>query len=203
MMYRKIHFWSGLALAAFIALHLFNHLFSIVSPQSHIDVMESLRLFYRNPFVETILLAAVLSQVISGISLFRLNRKKSAGSIFERVHLWSGLYLAFFLVIHVGAVFSGRLLLHVDTNLYFGAAGLNSFPHLLFFVPYYSLAIVSFFAHLASVHNKKMKRDLFGLQPSTQSIIVVLLGVGLAFLILYGMTNGFKGIEIPTEYKLM
>ncbi|MFM8911614.1 MAG: hypothetical protein ACKOE6_01695 [Flammeovirgaceae bacterium] len=175
----------------------------MASPQSHIDVMESLRLFYRNPFVETILLAAVLSQVISGISLFRLNRKKSAGSIFERVHLWSGLYLAFFLVIHVGAVFSGRLLLHVDTNLYFGAAGLNSFPHLLFFVPYYSLAIVSFFAHLASVHNKKMKRDLFGLQPSTQSIIVVLLGVGLAFLILYGMTNGFKGIEIPTEYKLM
>lgn len=72
--------------------------------------MTAFRYFYRNSFVETILLLAVITQVYSGIKLFK-EKKKVAITFFEQVQIWSGLYLAIFLVIHVGVVLAGRFIL--------------------------------------------------------------------------------------------
>jgi hypothetical protein len=117
---------------------LFNHSLSIFGADRHIEVMNTLRLFYRNVFLETVLLIAVLVQIISGLKLFKTNRKITT-TLFEKLHIWTGLYLAIFFIIHLTAVLSGRLILHLDTNIYFGVAGLNSFPFNLFFVPYYRI----------------------------------------------------------------
>src|SRR5690349_2532561 len=100
-------------------MHLCNHLYSVAGVDKHIAIMKSLRLFYRNILVETILLMAVLVQVISGIKLFRKNRKLAFSS-FAQFHIWTGLYLAAFFVIHVGAVLVGRTFLNLDTNFYYG-----------------------------------------------------------------------------------
>jgi hypothetical protein len=40
--------------------------------------------------------------------------------------------MALFLIIHVSAVLTGRFILHLDTNFYFGVAGINNFPFSLF-----------------------------------------------------------------------
>lgn len=128
---KSIHYTSGLIITIFITLHLFNHLCSIAGAEAHTEVMNTLRLFYRNIFIETVLLIAVIIQIVSGLILFKTNRKKAI-SFFEKLHIWSGLYLALFFVIHLGAVFTGRYLLHLDTNFYFGVAGLNTFPVNLF-----------------------------------------------------------------------
>lgn len=201
-MLKKIHYISGLTIAVFVGLHLFNHVCSIYGANKHLEVMHLLRNLYRNAFVETVLLFAVFVQIISGIKLFRTNRK-TAISNFDKLHIWTGFYLAIFFVIHLSAVLVGRLILKLDTNFYFGVAGLNSFPFNLFFIPYYALAILSLFGHIASIHSKKMKQTIFGLSPNSQSLAILLLGLILTTLILYGLTNRFNGVKLPPEYNVL
>ncbi|MFZ6009210.1 MAG: hypothetical protein ACOYXT_02585 [Bacteroidota bacterium] len=196
MLTKKLHYHTGLTLSVFITLHLFNHLSSIIGVETHLELMETLRLIYRNVIVETILLLTVIFQIISGVSLFRAKRKAALFG-FDKLHIWSGLYLAFFLVAHVSAVFVGRFLLHVDTNFYFGAAGLNDFPSGLFFYPYYGLAVLAVFAHFASVHYKKMEYNVAGLTPYRQAQAILITGAIMTLTIFYGLTNGFRGITMP------
>jgi hypothetical protein len=202
MTIKKIHFISGLTIAVFVGLHLSNHLMSILGAERHIAVMDNLRYFYRNIFIEIILISAVLIQIISGIKLF-VRKRKTAITFFDKLQIYSGLYLSIFFVIHVGVVFAGRILLHLDTNFYFGVAGLNSFPLNLFFIPYYGLAIISFFGHLAAVHKSKMKQNIFGFTPKTQSMLILVFGFMMTLAIFYGLTNHFRGVGIPKEYDIL
>lgn len=202
MQIQKIHYISGFTLAIFIAIHLLNHLSSVFGAATHIAVMKNLRLFYRNVFVESVLLFAVFTQIVSGIYLFA-GKRKTAKTSFGKLQIYTGLYLAIFLVVHLGAVFTGRLYLHLDTNFYFGVAGLNTFPFSLFFIPYYALAIISIFGHLAAVHNGKMKYNIFGLIPARQSILVIVTGLVLMLVIFYGLTNRFQGVAIPEKYNVL
>lgn len=202
MTIKKLHYISGLTITIFVALHLCNHFISVFGAQDHIEMMNTLRLFYRNLFVETILLLAVVLQIISGLKLFKTNRKLVL-SKFDKLQIWTGLYLAIFFIIHLSAVLSGRLFLKLDTNFYFGVAGLNSFPFNLFFIPYYGLAILSFFGHIASIHNRKMEQSIFGLSPQKQSIIILIFGFIMTIVIFYGLTNHFHGVIIPKEYEVL
>jgi hypothetical protein len=199
---KKLHYFSGITISIFVGLHLFNHLFSLFGADAHIDLMNDFRIVYRNLIVETILLFAVLIQVFSGIKLF-LKKSKTVLFFFEKLQIWTGLYLAFFLTIHISAVLSGRFILNLDTNFYFGVAGLNTFPLNLFFIPYYGLGIISFFAHISAIHSIKMKNKILGVEPIKQSYIILISGVILTLVILYGLTNGFNGVDIPKEYKII
>ena len=199
---KRIHFISGIIIAFFVVLHLFNHIYSLFGADAHIDLMNDLRVIYRNVIAETILLSAVVIQIISGIKLF-LKKRKSKSDFFGKLQIWTGLYLAFFFLIHLSAVFSGRLILNLHTNFYFGVAGLNTFPFNLFFLPYYGLAIISFFGHLSAVHSIKMNNKIFGIEPIKQSYGILIIGIILTLIILYGLTNGFNGVEIPKEYDIL
>ena len=199
---RKLHFYSGIILALFIAFHLLNHLVSLAGPELHIQFMDTLRQVYRFPAVEVVLLLAVVVQIFSGLRMYWPLRKAKMG-FWHTLKIRTGLYLAFFFLLHVTAVLAGRTLLELDTNLYFGVAGLNSFPLLLFFVPYYGLAIFSFFGHLAANHRYKMRRKVMGMSPLIQSQFIVGLGIMSVFLLMYGLTDGFQGLEIPAAYEVM
>ncbi|HEU5167004.1 MAG TPA: hypothetical protein VFU29_15745, partial [Chitinophagaceae bacterium] len=72
--------------------------------------MRSARKIYRNKIVESLLLLAVLLQVISGITLVILKWNK-VENYFDRIQIASGLYLSFFLLNHVIAVLRGRYIL--------------------------------------------------------------------------------------------
>lgn len=202
MTIKKLHHLSGITITLFVGLHLFNHICSSNGAAKHIEIMNLLRHFYRNIFVETILLTAVLVQIVSGLTLFRKSRKTTVTN-FDKLQIWTGLYLAVFLLIHVPVILIGRLYLNLDTNFYFGVAGLNTFPLNLFFIPYYSLAIISFFGHIASIHSKKMKQTLVGITPNSQAILILMIGICSTTLILYGLTNHFSGVEIPKQYHIL
>ena len=199
---KKLHNFSGITISIFVGLHLFNHLYSLYGADSHIEMMNNLRVVYRNIIAETILIFAVLIQIISGIRLFA-KKRKTESDFFNKMQVWTGLYLAFFLLIHLSAVLSGRLILNIDTNFYFGVAGLNTFPLNLFFIPYYCFAIISFFGHISAVHSKKMKNTILGIKPNKQSYIILIIGIILSLVILFGLTNGFNGVEIPKAYDIM
>jgi hypothetical protein len=199
---KRLHYFSGLTLALFVGLHLANHLWSLAGPAAHIELMASLRLVYRNPLVEMLLLAAVLVQVVSGLRLRHKLRGQVAG-FYPRLQVWSGLYLAFFLVAHVFAVMMGRFVFQLDTNYYFGAAGLNFFPTMLFYIPYYALGCMAFFGHVAAIHAMKMRAFLFGLSPVQQAHILLALGGGITLVVLYGLTNQLQGIVLPPDYLIL
>lgn len=199
---KRIHYFSGLILTLFIGLHLINHFASFWGDDAHIQLMNSLRPIYRNVVIETLLLLAVGVQITTGGQLFFSKRKVSRG-FFEKLQLWTGFYLAFFMLIHVGAVLTGRYLLHLDTNFYFGVAGLNTFPFNLFFIPYYGFAVFSFFGHVSAIHSLKMNRSIFGFSVRNQSFSILIIGILTTFLVLYGLTNGFSGVEIPKEYDVL
>jgi hypothetical protein len=199
---KRLHYVSGLIIATFVTFHLLNHLSALYGPEQHIATMNSLRVVYRNPVVEVVLLGAVLVQIVSGWRLFRSTRRTDT-TFFQKLHRWTGLYLAGFFLIHLGAVLGGRLVLHLDTNFYFGVAGLNTFPFNLFFVPYYGLAILSFFGHLAAIHHQKMTRTVAGLSPAAQAVGILWVGAVVTVVILYGLTNGFRGVPIPAAYGVL
>ena len=199
---KRVHYFSGIIISIFIGFHLLNHFYSILGIRAHIQLMNDFRIVYRNVLIETILLIAVAIQIITGTKLF-LKKRKTADSFFEKLQIWTGFYLAFFLIFHVSVVFIGRYYLKLDTNFYFGVAGLNTFPYSLFFIPYYGLAIVSFSGHISAVHSKKMKRNLFEIEPAKQSFVILFIGIILTVAIFYGLTNGFSGIEIPKEYGVL
>lgn len=199
---KKLHHFSGLLITLFVILHLFNHLCSLWGAERHIAMMETLRPVYRNVFAELLLLSAVAVQVISGIRLFRATRTPRRKG-FAHLQRWSGLYMAMFFLIHLSAVMAGRYVLNLDTNFYFGVAGLNTFPFNLFFVPYYGLAVVAFFAHVAAVHSMKMKSAVLGLTPDAQAKTILFIGILMTIVLLYGLTNGFQGVVIPESYKVL
>ena len=202
MKIRQIHHLSGLLISIFVGLHLFNHFMSVFGAEAHLTLMDQLRLIYRNIILETILLLAIGVQIVSGLKLF-FSKRKGKQHFYGKLQIWTGLYLAFFLVIHLGAVFVGRYLLNLDTNFYFGVAGLNTFPFNLFFIPYYGLATLSFFGHLAAIHFHKMKIEVIGLTVEQQSRLILIKGIIVTLVLLYGLTNGFTGVEIPVEYHIM
>lgn len=75
MTIKKLHAFTGCIITIFVGLHLFNHSLSIISAEKHIEMMHTLRLFYRNAYVEILLFNSVIVQIISGIILFRANQK--------------------------------------------------------------------------------------------------------------------------------
>jgi succinate dehydrogenase/fumarate reductase cytochrome b subunit len=199
---KRLHYISGLTLTVFVGLHLFNHLWSIAGTEKHVEMMALLRVLYRNIFIEVVLMIAVLVQILSGLKLFWKGRKTAVSS-FDKLHRWTGLYLAIFLVIHVSSVLFGRVVLDLDTNFYYGVAGLNTFPFSLFFIPYYGLAILSFFGHVASIHNQKMEQSFLGWTPKRQAKAILALGFFVTVVIFYGLTNYFRGVKLPAEYNVL
>lgn len=196
---KKVHYYSGLFISVFIALHFGNHLFALISPEKHMEIMEIVRLIYRNPLFEILLVGACITQIIAGISLYR-NKKKNIQNGFDKIHVYSGLYLAFFLTVHPVAIFVGRYYLEVDTNFWYGAMVVNLFPMLLFYVPYYFLGVFAFFAHVACIHRQRVMALGWDVSADKHAKTIMFVGALVGVLILAGFTGFFQGLSIPDEY---
>lgn len=185
---KVIHYYSGVTLAIFVGIHLLNHALILHSSEWHINFMNAVRKVYRNPVIETLLLLAVGIQIVTGIYLVN-NKWSLVESLFDFLHIASGLYMSLFLIIHVSAVLMGRYKLGVDTNLYFGVGYMNVSPQRYFFIPYYSLAITSFFVHMACIHKIKMSEYVTLSTAQNQSIGIMVLGVIFTVLIITKMAH--------------
>jgi hypothetical protein len=123
-------------------------------------------LFYRNnqaaesPFLRFSTAAAavawhrcLLCQVVTGwlvVSRVRLQRSTQL----RNLQALPGSFLGMFFISHLTGVFSGRFVQHVDTSFSWatgGPHGLPTNPGSPSMVPYYSLAVLAFFIHAATV----------------------------------------------------
>jgi succinate dehydrogenase/fumarate reductase cytochrome b subunit len=199
-MLHKLHRASAFIISAYIAIHLFNHGMALESVEAHVQFMKSFRHVYRNPFVEFLLLSSVTFQIGSGIYFIK-NRWGQRQGFFERVQALSGGYLAYFLLIHVGAVLFGRAVLKLDTNFYYAAAGMHVSPFQYYFVPYYFLAVVAIFGHIACAVHWLTRTNLSEATRNYFGYTVLVIGVVAATLIVAAFAGAFYDIKIPQEYR--
>ena len=195
---RKFHRLSACVLAAYILLHLGNHLVALAGAHAHIAFMEAIRPLYRHAVVEPVLLACVLFQCGSGIWMVLQKWKKRYGLV-AWLQAGSGIYLALFLLFHVGAVLFGRAVLKLDTNFYFAAAGLARMPYELFFAPYYFFSVCALFTHLGCA----LYWQVATRSPTVRSLAIAIpAGIGLlaALLINLALAGKLHPLDIPAQY---
>ncbi|MFN0045681.1 MAG: hypothetical protein ACKVOS_04365 [Sphingorhabdus sp.] len=146
-MFKSAHRVTAMIVGLFIVLHLANHMVGLVGQQQHIQFMTLIRPLYRNPVAETVLLALLVWQILSGMRLLALRWRNNDG-IISWLQIISGGYLAIFLIIHVSSVLYARHSMGMDTNFYFAAAGLHIENGDKFFVPYYTGSFLALFTHI-------------------------------------------------------
>ncbi len=199
-MVHTLHRLSACVIGGFIAVHLFNHLVALGGIDEHIAFMEAFRLIYRLPIVEVLLLSCVFIQVGSGFFLIK-SRWGVRQDFYERLQAISGGYLAFFLLNHVGAVLFGRYFFNLDTNFYFAAAGMHINPLQYFFVPYYFLAVLAIFGHLACAFHWLSREHLVIETRNRLGYVIIAIGALASLLIVLAFAGSFYPVDIPTEYR--
>lgn len=199
MTLRTLHRSSAMLIALFAFVHIVNHLAGLAGVATHIAFMEAARLVYRNLAVEIALLACVAFQVGSGLTLALRGWRQRRGFV-PWLQALSGVYLSFFLLVHVSAILSGRILLNLDTNFYFAAAGFHVPPYPFFFVPYYFLAVVALFAHLGCAAYWQVQR-----RPGLARVLVIAIPTAaaavVALLIVLLLAGKLQPFEVPAKYK--
>lgn len=196
---RTFHRTSAILIVIFASVHITNHLTSLFGVSTHIAFMDVARKVYRLKLVEVILLSCVLFQLISGLWFVIVSWKQRQGAV-AWAQAISGAYLAFFLLVHVGAVLFGRTVLKLDTNFYYAAAGFHVPPYQFFFAPYYFLAVLALFTHVGcAIHwqlpeQSRLARRFAVWLPAT-------MGGVISLLIVLSLAGMLQPVEIPANYK--
>lgn len=196
----KLHRVSAIVIALYVMIHLANHLIALHGIQSHIAFMNDFRRVYRIPAVEILLVICFVYQLGSGI-YFIARRWGNRRGLFERLQAISGVYMAFFILVHVSSVLYGRLVLDQDTNFFFAAAGLHVTSTKTFFIPYYTLAVTAFFVHIACAFHYLGQTYITQKTRNRVGYIVIAGGAILAVIIVATFGGSFYHIEIPQEYQ--
>ena len=150
---RVTHGIASTVVMIYVAFHLTNHLFGLVSPEYHAKVMAIGRLVYRAPFVEPVLVAFMLFQIATGLRLaWRWSGQQVDG--FRVFQVASGVYLSIYILGHMNSVFFfARSFLGIDTGWGFATGaptGLIHDPWNIRLVPHYWLAVFLVLSHLSS-----------------------------------------------------
>lgn len=199
MTLRNFHALTAILIAAFACLHIANHLVGLSGAANHIAFMEAARPVYRFPPVEFALLGCVAFQAASGLT-FVIRGWKQRHGLVPWLQALSGTYLAFFLVVHVGAVLFGRRMLNLDTNFHFAAAGFHVTPFQYFFAPYYFLAVVAVFTHLGCAAYWQVQE-----RPRIVHVLAltvpIALGAAASMVIVLSLSGALFPVHVPAEYK--
>lgn len=192
MTVRQAHRWNAAALGVFLLLHFASHLSAWGGIASHSATLEIVRKVYRPALIEPVLLALFAIQIALGIRLAWARRSMRRKGLWHRLQAGSGLVLAVFLVLHVGAALSARLLAGLDTNFYWPAGTLVLFPLKYGFAPYYVIAVSALFVHIGAALHMRGRRQ-FGK-------VLALAGPVVGLVIILPFAGVLYPIDLPEEY---
>jgi len=199
---KRIHRITGIIVSVFIILHLFNHSMAWFGVDTHQKILETFRRFYRIPVIEIILVCCFVFQAVSGIKLFFVLRKKKEKTAYEKIQMYSGLVLGYFLLQHIPATIGQRFLYGFDTNFYFASRVVIQAPWLYYFVPYYFAGVVAVGLHIANVHRQKISLKVGTKVAQIHFYAILSFFILLAFIILFSLMGGRFDIVIPKEYNV-
>lgn len=190
---RKLHGWNARLLGVFISIHLLNHLTILSSVETHLAVMETLRTVTYFPLIQYPLYILFFFQIVLGLILARKNWKPQSRWAWAQVV--SGLMIAFFAIQHLtAAVYSRWAFDDFDTNVFWAASVVSQPPLSLYFIPYYFIGVSAVFVHIASA----LHFAGVGVKHNLPKLIIVA-GLGVAFLIVAGLTGTFEPFTLPAE----
>lgn len=154
-LYARLRVVHGLVslflLGVFLLPHLFNHLVGLLGIDAHWSLMKVLRALYRNGFLEPMIIAAFIFQILSGLVLFR-PKTAIKSDMLDSLQTASGIYLAVFVMAHVNSVFTLARYFDIDTTYAWtvnAPTGLIMSAWDIRLLPHYSLAVFFLIAHLA------------------------------------------------------
>jgi hypothetical protein len=192
---------AGILILLFIALHLGNHLFGLISPEVHTTVMKLLRHFYRAPVVEPLILIAFVLLLLTGVMMIlRLSQRPTDG--FKSFQIGSGMFLMFFLVSHVNAVLVlARTYLGIESDWGFASgapSGLIVDPWNIRLVPLYAFA-----AFFAITHPFAGLRWILLNHGSSRKVSgwVFWAGIVLGLVVSAGITLALCGVRLSIAYQ--
>ena len=179
-------------LGIFIVVHFAAHFAAIGGIASQQRVLEAGRTIYRMPPVEAALVAAFAAQLLLGIQLLRSIARRKRKDGWHYAQVFSGAYLALFIVMHTGAALLSREIAGLDTNFHWAAGTLILSPIKYGFAPYYALAIFALVTHLvAALHYR---------QPHRWHAVLLLLGPAAAIPILLAYSGAFYPVALPEAH---
>lgn len=149
MVFKNIHRASAILLILFIAVHLGVHLSALWGIDIHDKALRLAQKAYRSVIGESILTAAIIVQIFTGLQRLRL--KSVTG--WAKAQAISGIYLLFFLLLHTSAALYTHHIFDLKTDFYWAAGSLHFSPIKYGFAIYYGAAVIAFFTHLgAAIH---------------------------------------------------
>ncbi len=193
---RRLHRAMAVLVASFVAVHIVNHLAATAGVPQHMAFMKAARLVYRQPLVEPMLLAAVFAQALSGLTLALAGWKARRGFA-QHLQAVCGMFLSFFLAVHVSAILYGRSTLHLDTNFYYAAAGMHTADLVWIFAPYYFLSVIALFIHLGCALSWRAPEGV------RNPIILASVAVGstVSLVIVLALAGVLIEVNVPANYK--
>ncbi len=192
MSVRILHKYVAIVLLIFIVSHLVTHLTAIGGIDNHNTALEMVRPFYRPIFIEVPLIILFAAQIILGLILFARRWPTKDRSGWSWTQLISGAYLMIFIIMHLSAALIARASWGLDTNFYW-PAGTLTFGSLIYgFAPYYGLAILAIFGHIAAASHFRGFKKL----PYMLLIMAVILGLTIILI----FSGALFPIELPDEH---
>jgi len=146
----KAHGIGAVLAILFLCFHFSNHLVGLVGPDAHMAVMKVLRVVYRSPVVEPLLVGVFAFMIVTGSRLaWRWSaRPMDAARTFQ---VAGGVFLVWAVISHVNAVlYLARVHFGIDTDWGFAVGapvGMLLDPWSLRLLPYYLGAVFFVVAH--------------------------------------------------------
>jgi hypothetical protein len=169
--------------------------------ETYNTIQDYLRIVYRNQFVEPVLIAAVVAQLILGLTLLiKSLRQERTKGFWGWLQLISGIIVFLTVGEHLIALYLARVESGLDTDFYWPLSVMNGAPFTYYFAPYYFLMVSGIFAHGAAAlyflgrergHSQKVNGFAIGL---------VVLGILVATLIVLILGQAFYEVQLPPEW---
>ena len=195
MTLRRLHRLNALVLGLFLVAHMLNHAVLVVGIEAHEAVMEAMRMVYRIVPVEVALLTLLAVQIGLGLVLVWRRGRPQGGWAWAQV--LSGLYLFVFQIQHVPAVLAARLMPDVpDTDVHFAAAVLSEPGFAIYFAPYYALAVLALFTHVAAA----LRFARWPREAHAGHFALPVLGFALGLLVVLVLMGVIGEYGLPPEY---
>ena len=181
-MSRRIHhiqYISAIVLLAFVSLPLTGFLIEVITGSSSVNIIKTLEDAGISRAFEAVLFLTVITHAYTALHLSHKRSREKMAS-WQWIRLFAGLYLAFFLFIHVGAVICARFVIGIETGFYSGAAGMNTYPLKFAFFIYASLLTVFFSAKLTSAPYRQSLVSSFALYGIRAGVLLISVTISFA-----------------------
>ncbi len=133
----------------FIAVHLGNHMTALWSLKTHSMILTMLQVWYRNEFVQPLIVALLLFQVVSGLTLLS-GKLREPSDLYRVIQCLTGAYLAVYIPAHIFSIFVlGRWFYGIDTGTSYVFFKNGYFPSLfnIRFITHYWFAAFAVITH--------------------------------------------------------